>query len=208
MSGSTHVARALQHSAQDTVRWGDSFGIALGNPNALAQALANAKAQRGAQLVNAHWRWPLTWQVAFILFPQFDPTETGSLTVRFAVTIGSGSSQMTFNRDVTVPASATHVYTTVVDTGLILPAQDLLITPILITTPDGSPLGSSGDTLEIGAFAAPQTEAHAMLQMLECLCRLEENLCRLEEKMGGGADERRGDWMPPGFTPEPLAYGR
>lgn len=204
-AGSTTFARGEQARAQDTLRWGGMFGMSFAaaptNPS-LADDFARAQAHSGLQLVNAHWRWPLSWRLALVIVPRFDPTETGSVTVTYDVTIGSGDAQMTFTRALLVAANAGGTYDPVIDNVLALPACDLLIRARGLLMPDNAPLGGPG-ALEIGAFVAPETEPHTALAMLECLCRIEGR--------GGaapGIDERVGDWMPPGFTPEPLRYGR
>lgn len=191
--GSTGIARPEQHRSQDTLRWGGMIG--LGVPavfGSLAELLANASAHSGSQLVNAHWRWPLTWAVALCVTPR---GVTGDIAVQFEIILGSGDAQQSILRTVNVLNGAVD---TTVDNSLFLPACDILIRPKVLASDDTHPLTGPG-VIEIGAYVAPETEAHAMLEMLNCLCRLEG---------AGNADQRQGGWMPPGFYPEPLQYGR
>lgn len=191
--GSTSIARPEQHRAQDTLRWGGMFGVPVNGVITPTQSLAEARARSGSQLVNAHWRWPLTWSIALLVTPM---GVTGDISVQFEIIIGAGDAKQSILRTVTVLNGATD---TTVDNTLFLPACDILIQPKLITSTDSHPITGPG-TIEIGAYAAPETEAHAMLEMLSCLCRIEG---------AGNADQRQaGGWMPPGFYPEPLQYGR
>jgi len=194
---STSIARPDQARAQDTLRWGGMLGLTLAAApsNAdLAQALANAKAHNGSQLVNAHWRWPLTWSLALLVTPK---NVTGDINVQFSIIFGSGDAQQEILRTVSFLNGDVD---TAIDVSLVLPACDVLITPRSVTTSGegGHPIVGPG-AVEIGAFAAPRTEAHAGLETLACLCRLEG---------AGNADQRQGGWMPPGFYPEELRYGR
>lgn len=192
------LAAPGQARAQDTLRWGGMLGVPISAGPAQAeldQVLREASARSGMQLVDAHWRWPLTWAVALVVTPQ---GLTGDVNVQFEIVIGSGDAQQRILRTVTVPSGSVD---TAVDNTLALPACDLLIRPVAILTEGegGHPLAGPGN-VEIGAFVAPETEPHAMLHMLECL-----------GKMCGGADgagHRDGGWMPPGFSPERLAYAR
>jgi len=209
--GSTGIARAGSMSSQDTVRWGDRLTVtwdANGKSNAgLATALGKALGRQGKQLVNAHWRWPLNWQLALVLVPQFDPAETGIVRVAYQVSFGSGNSIiLPFVESIQgTGTAASNATLSLLDTSVLLPAQDIQVTVTGLTTDvdSGHPLQSGGG-LQIGAFVAPQTEPHAMLEALACLCRLEGS--------SGGVDQRHGDWMeggiPPGFHPEPLGYKR
>lgn len=205
--GSTAIARSAQQSAQDTIRWGDRVAVTWGaggqSSAQLTAALQQALARRGKQITDMHWRWPCAFQLALVLTPQFAVNETGLLTVTYQITFGAGNN-MTFTRNVTIPASAASVYVSAIDTGLVLPAQHIQITPVAIATGgEGSQIIAAG-SVEIGAFVAPQTEVHAITEMLACLCRL--------EGANGGVDQRVNDWMegghPPGFHPEPLGYRR
>jgi hypothetical protein len=193
-----NLAAPEQARAQDTLRWGGMFSVAIpvGPSQAtLDQAVREAAAHSGKQLVNAHWRWPLAWRVALLVTPQ---QITGDVNVQFEIIVGSGDAQQRILRTVTVSNGSID---TAVDNALALPACDLLIRAVTITTEGegGHPIAGPG-YVEIGAFVAPETEPHAMLHMLECL-----------GKMCGGAEgagHRDGGWMPPGFTPEGLGYGR
>lgn len=196
MTSSTHIATPGQSRSQDTLRWGGMLGVpidATPSTAGLTAAIAQAMAKSGSQLVNAHWRWPLTWGIALVLTPQ--GAIAGDVSVQFAITIGSGDAQQTILRTVTIPNGSAD---SAIDNALILPACDLLIRPQVLTTTDSHPVTGPG-SLEIGAFVAPQTEPHAMLEMLACMCRIEG---------ASNADQRRDGWMGPGFNPEPLGYGR
>ena len=186
------VARPGQAESQDVLRWGDVKSLA----NLLGATLPSAVQQSnigGKQLVNAHWKWPLTWQTLFVLVPQFAPDETGQLDVDFNITVGCGGGVITFQRRLHIPASAISVYSTVIDDALILPAQDIQIDLALVSTPDNNSFTGPGQLI-VGAFVAPVTEAHAMTHMLACMCE--------------GQEQRQGGWMPPGFNPTPLGYTR
>jgi hypothetical protein len=200
MNSSTHIARSDQARAQDTLRWGGVVPVNItqtGPSQAnLDAALANAAGVSGKQLVNAHWRWPLTWSIALVLTAQ---NLTGDIFVTYEITMGSGDAQETIRRTINIANGQTD---STVDNVLRLPACDIMIRPTIISSTDSHAIAGPG-SLEICAFAAPETEPHAMLAMLDCMCRLEE-----KNNDGQGVDQRQGDWMPPGFTPEPLRYRR
>ena len=94
------LAAPGQARAQDTLRWGSLLNVTVpqGNPNqtALNLALMNAFGKQGKQLVNAHWRWPLSWRVALMVTPV---DVTGDILVQFAITVGSGDGQQTLRRE-------------------------------------------------------------------------------------------------------------
>ena len=192
----SEIARSMQMSAQDTVRWGDRVGLQFGpSPSSASLSTALAKTvSQGKQLVNLHWRWPSVYQVALVLVPDFAAGETGDVTVTYRIIFGSGNNIAT-TRAVTIPSSGFGLYNTQFDLGLTLPAQDIQIDPVAITTSDSHPLVGPG-SLEIGAFVAPVTEVHAMTHMLECLCSIVET------------EQRQGRWMGPGFTEERMGYHR
>lgn len=198
MTSSARIARPEQSRAQDTLRWGGMMPLSWGaGPSAadLAKALAQAQATFGQQLVNVHWRWPVVWRLALVVQGQFGAA--GTLLVTYAITIGSGDGQQTMQRTVTVPTAQTDA--TIDQTLPTLPACDLLVRVVNVTSTDGAPLQGPGSA-EIGAYAAPETEVHAPLEILACLCRIEG---------AGNADQRQqGEWMLPGFYPEPPQYGR
>lgn len=188
------LAAPGQARAQDTLRWGSMFNVAIpAGPSqaTLDQLVREAAAHNGKQLVNAHWRWPLSWRVALVVTPQ---GVTGDVNVQFELTMGSGDGEQRILRTVTVANGSVD---TTVDNTLALPACDLLIRAVTITTEGegGHPIAGPGN-VEIGAYVAPETEAHALLHMLDCMCGADT---------AGG---RNGGWMPPGFTPEGLGYAR
>jgi hypothetical protein len=188
------VSRPDQHRSQDNLRWGDVKTIPTFTGANIARAIVASQSQ-GRQLVTAHWKWPMTWQCLFVVVPQFGPTETGEVDVDYNVTVGCGGGMITFQRRVVIPNSAISVYPTVIDDTLVLPAQDIQIDLALLSTPDSRSFTGPG-ALVVGAFVAPVTESHALAHMLDCMCTDQEN-----RKAGEG-------WMPPGFTPTPLGYGR
>jgi hypothetical protein len=205
-------AFATQGRAQDALRWGGRTAVAWGPHSPvggntgpqLQQAVNLAKGQLGNQLVNAHWRWPLTWQTLVCIVPQFSPDEVGAMVVRLDWTLGSGDAQNTFQTFYTVSLDpTTGLYTSVIDTETILPGADVqVVLGALLPVAEASGLPAltttSVDVLDIGVFVAPQTEAHALLLLLEGFSK--------DERFGAG--EREGGWMPPGFNEEPLGYRR
>lgn len=211
MTSSTHIARSDQMSSQDDVRWGDRLTVSwdgtTGKSNAgLQAALNNALGKQGKQLLNLHWRWPCSMQLALVLVPQFDATETGVLRVAYQVSFGSGNSiQLPVQETIQGTGTAAgNAVLSLIDTSIILPAQDVQVTVTGLSTDVDNPHPLlAGGSVQIGAFIAPQTEVHAMTEMLACLCRLED-----KGNDGAGVDQRQGDWMPPGFYPEHLRYRR
>lgn len=197
---------ASQGRAQDTLRWGGRTGLTIQNPAggaaaALAKALANAQGQQGKQLVNAHWKWPLTWNTLVCIRPIMAPDETGSVIVNLAFTIGSGDAQQTFIASYTVAGPGPYLST--IDTSLYLPACDVMVAVDSMGVPNEgggpAPLNTTGtDVLEVGVFVAPFTEPHSALHLLEGFAR--------DERFEQG--DRDGGWMPPGFNPETLGYKR
>jgi hypothetical protein len=200
---------ATQARAADTLRWGGRTAVTWGPTSAAggnAQANLNKAVLQanhlGVQLVNAHWRWPLTWQTTVILTPQFAPDEGGTVIVRIDWILGSGDAQQNFSTFYTMaPQPGTGLYRSVVDSTTILAGCDLqakLGTGSIATTGGEvpGPGTTTQDTLEIGVFVAPYTESHALLHAAE--------------NSGALVDANRRDetWMPPGFLPEPLGYRR
>lgn len=197
-----------QGHAADTLRWGSRNNIAIvdpgGNsatlPTLYGQAVAIAQAAQGKQLVNAHWPWPLSWQTAVIINPQMAPDETGSVIVGVEFTIGSGDGNATWIATYTVSPPYNPIFDPYQGP---IPAADVLVRVAYlaqVTETSGltNLLSVNTDNLEVGVFAAPVTEAHALRHLLEGFSK--------DERFGAG--EREGGWMPPGFHPEPLGYRR
>lgn len=200
---------ATQARAADTLRWGGRTSLSWGpsspaggnNQTQLNSAINRARGKLGSQLVNAHWRWPLSWRTLVCIRPQFAPDETGTVTVRLDWTIGSGDAQQTFSMFYVLSPTAGVGYEDLVDPTLILPAADVQCTLSLggIFAPDTDthPISTATvDMLEIGVFVAPYTEPHAGLHMAESAGALVD------------ANRQDGTWMPPGFNPEELGYRR
>lgn len=169
-------------TAHDTLRWGDveSFRMRSGeNLNVTSK-----------QLLQAHWRWPLTWTVQFIALPSIDlVNETSTFTLTFRVTVGVGQAQITYPL---VYTFAPPTFAQVVDQKFI-PAQDLQIIATLTGTVAAL---VKEESMVVATFAAPMTEPHAMTHLLD--------------HHEGAADrlQKAEHWMPPGFNEERLAYRR
>ena len=201
---------ATQARAADTLRWGGRTALAWGPTSAaggnaqvnLDRAIAAAKGKLGSQLVNAHWRWPLTWRTLVCIRPQFAADETGTVTVKLDWTIGSGDAQQTFSMFYVLSPTTGVGYEDIVDSTLLLPAADVQVTlaaPGGIFVPGGeghSLVTTSVDMLEIGVFVAPVTEPHAGLHAADVATAIDD------------ANRQDGTWMGPGFLPEPLGYRR
>ena len=203
------TAFATQARAADTLRWGGRTSLAWGPTSAikgnaqanLNQAVNNARGKLGSQLVNAHWRWPLTWRTLVCLRPQFAPDETGTVVVRIDWTVGSGDAQQTFSTFYPLSPTSGVGYEDVVDTSVVLPGADVQVElsqgGIFVPSGEGHSLvTASVDMLEVGVFVAPITEPHAGLHVAESMGALVD------------ANRQDGTWMPPGFTPEQLGYRR
>jgi hypothetical protein len=138
-----------------SIRWGDAQGLEL---NVGATGIVNASS---SQLVHATWHWPLTWTVAVILIPQFQATEAGAFTVTIQAVLGVGQAAQPF---ALTYAFAAPPYTPIFDQRF-LPSQDL---QLKATVTGVSTLGpGTVEGLQVGLFAAPMTEPHAMTRMLE-----------------------------------------
>jgi len=205
-------AFATQARAADTLRWGGRTSLSWGphsavggnSQGALNQAVILARGNLGSQLVNAHWRWPVTWRTLVCLRPQFAPDETGSLVIRVDWTIGSGDAQQTFSTFYTMAPSINGTgYNDVIDTSVVLPACDIQVTMglggLLVPSGEGvsGPNTASVDALEVGVFVAPYTEVHTPLHVAEMMSAMAE------------ANRQDGTWMPGNqFNEEPLGYRR
>lgn len=138
-----------------SVRWGDAQGLELVvGPTGIVNA-------QSSQLVHATWKWPLTWVVAVILIPQFQATEAGTFTVTVQAVIGVGAGAQPFNLTYAFPAAP---YVPVFDQKF-FPSQDLQIRASVTGVSTLAPGTVEG--LQVGLFAAPLTEPHAMTQLLE-----------------------------------------
>jgi hypothetical protein len=174
-------------SSLDTLRWGDSETL-LG-----LETLAGGESSTvlSKQLAQAHWRWPLSWSFWAMFVPMFDSTERATFTVITSVTLGVGQAQLTTEIRTDIAHDASNLYHPV-NLAETFPAQDIqvrcrVIGQASLTTPGGQ------DSLAIGIFLAPQTEPHAMTEIL----------ARLE---GEGKDQV--EWMREGFHPQALHYRR
>lgn len=158
-------------ATQDTVRWGDRTEITWNNGT--VTTLANA-GQRSAtkQLVNAHWHWPLSWQLNIILVPQFAADETASYLVAMRVQLGSGSGLTSFRLFETIAPTASGAYLDLFDDKPVFAARDVQIAFDSITLLGEGGITAALDVLEIGAYVAPVTEPHATFGALEHLERL------------------------------------
>jgi hypothetical protein len=169
------------------------------------------------QLIAAHWKYPITWNVILVGAPQMDPTETGALLISWDIVIGAGQSQTRIFPFALGPLS---IFPGPTPTGLVsegmwwagpsgdpfvglplyqpliatfqIPAQDIQIT----AHPSNGFLSAPAntDSVTVGAYVAPITEPHALQLM--------------QDIMGEHQGDRKGGWMGPGFTPEPLGYRR
>jgi hypothetical protein len=180
------MTRRDEGSALDTLRWGDAEAL-LG-----LEKLSGIESDGvvSKQLVQAHWKWPLSWAYWAMFIPSFDSTESATFTAEVNLTIGVGQGQATTKiRYAIAPTGA--VYFPVNDQKLI-PGQDLQIRvnvtgKAALSNPNGQ------DILLVGVFVAPQTEPHAMREILETM-------------RGQGEDQV--EWMREGFHPQGLHYRR
>lgn len=169
-------------TAHTTLRWGDSHLVPIINAGGDVRNYATK------QLVAAHWRWPLSWNVLLIVQPFFEPGEAATFTVAWDVVIGVGQTTQTF----TLFQSVAPPYNSIIDQRF-WPAQDLQIT--------GRVSGNSSrqEGILLGAFVAPQTEPHAMTELLEHARGARPQVQQHPQQV---------EWMPPGFVPEELGYRR
>jgi hypothetical protein len=140
------------------------------------------------QLNQAHWRWPLSWVWRLALTPQMPAVETGTFQVEIQVTIGVGQAQSTFSLFYAITKTGS-VYLPVTDSQL-FPAQDIQMRAVVT---GAATQANVTDAIIIGSFLAPQTEPHAMTEIL----------ARLE-----GEPKDQVEWMPEGFHPQALHYRR
>jgi hypothetical protein len=175
------VERSRQMSAQDTLRWGDVQSFAI----TTASQVHEPQLLQSKQLINARWRWPMTWKLMFVVNAQLGPAETGTITVQFQLTTGVGGATIVFILDtVTITTSGTTVH------FFDMPAQEFNVTTV-VTIANIATTGT--DVVEIGAFAGPWTESHAVTGMHDTITE---------------GEERVDQWMREGFYPEPLGYHR
>jgi hypothetical protein len=174
-------------SAHDTLRWGDSQTLEG------LETLAGGESDQviSKQMVAAHWRWPLSWNLWVAFVPIFDSTETATFTATLNVTIGVGQAIMTFPISYALAPTA-GVYVPVFDQKLV-PAQDLQIRvevtgKAALTNPTGT------DSLTVGLFVAPQTEPHAFTMLMD--------------RIVSGERPDNVPWMQEGFTEAPMGYRR
>ena len=164
-------------TAHDTLRWGDTRGFQL----SAGEAATDTPTQ---QLVAAHWDYPITWTVLLVMTPQLTGAEVNPFTVTYNVTVGVGQGTHTY--PLTYDFIAGGFYAPISDQKFI-PAQDLQINALLTGNP------SNNEGFQIGAFAAPMTEPHAMREIGRIL---------------RGESQSHVQWMPPGFHPEEMGYRR
>lgn len=177
---------------QDTIRWGDRTDLTWKDNASLLTAASKSTTR---QLVNAHWRWPISWQTQFILVPQIAPGTTATFLFAFAVKSGAGSAQVNYHIYETLAPTGAGPYLDLTDTTNILPARDIQISlESIIVLGEGGIAGPC--TCEVGVMVAPVTEPHATLLTMELLERLNP------QYQPGGQQER---WMN-GFHPEALYY--
>jgi hypothetical protein len=171
-------------SALDTLRWGDVQQV-VGLEATFSDATAIFKT---VQLNQAHWRWPLSWVWRLALTPQMPAVETGTFKVEIQVTLGVGQAQTTFSLFYSITKTGS-VYLPVTDSQL-FPAQDIQMRAVVT---GAASQATVTDAIIIGSFLAPQTEPHAMTEMLE--------------RMQGKAPDQV-EWMGEGFHPQALHYRR
>lgn len=169
-----------------TLRWGGSQVFPI--PITTGESL-NLPTK---QLLSLHWKWPISWNVYLVFVPLFNATENATFTINVEYVIGVGQGIDSFVRQFNIAPTAGVYPVSVVDQEFV-PAQDLQLTAQLIA----SPSTTVAEQLKIAAWAAPQTEPHAMRYMLE-----------LFEKMSTGQGGQEVQWMGPGFEPVPLGYRR
>lgn len=182
------VERAVQQSAQDTLRWGDT----LVQPFSGGADLS-AGGQGTKQVVSARWRYPISWKLMCMATIQPPAGETATFNVRPLVVVGSGQGQMQIRLP---PLVLAPPYGDVV-AFFTIPAQDLQVRFLLEGVSDAV-AGNQGN-IQVGAYVAPITEPHAMTHLADGFMR--------DERFAQEA--RQGGWMQPaGFVEEPLGYRR
>lgn len=168
-------------TAHDTMRWGDVETI----PGLERLGLAEFPVLVSKQLAQAHWRWPLSWNVWLVLLPAFDAAEAGTFEVTFRVTLGVGQAQV----EAPIPFTLTAPYAPIIDQRFI-PGENLQFRASVKATVGPT---SAPDAITLAVFCAPETEPHAMTEMLEA---------------ARGDPAKVTEWMQnQPFTPEALQYG-
>jgi hypothetical protein len=176
-------------SSVTTRRWGDSQQILV---SGIQEESANVYTK---QLLSCHWRWPLTWCVQLIMWPHLPVTETRTFEVDWEFQIGCGQAVAYLPFTYLFVPGVGGVYAPVTDQKFI-PAENLqAIASVGVDSP-----GTTGpnDYFTISAFAAPQTEPHAMTQLLEHV--------RGTGNEPDGTRWFRGSGSQGGFQEEPLRY--
>lgn len=168
-------------SSLDTLRWGDVESIAV-------PAAGETLAQFTKQLVQAHWRWPLTWQLQLSFHAELgtNVTETADFLFDVEFTVGAGQAKMTYVETFTMTNASGYADVAV---SRALPAQDLQLRVFARS----SKAVVQAAQLIIGAMVAPITEPHVMIEMLDNL---------------EGQRHDQVEWMREGFHPQPLHYRR
>jgi len=171
-------------SAHTTLRWGDTENL-IGGLNAPGTT-EGAGTATSKQLVAAHWRWPITWNVQFVLIPAL-PGETQIFDVDLQLTIGVGQAMMQFDKTYVLQRTG-GVYLEILD-NFNLPAQD--IQSQVFINARGAQTGTN-NSIQVGMFVAPMTEPHAMTAVLDEMVR--------------GNEEAQTRWMQSPFRDNPLHY--
>jgi hypothetical protein len=173
--------------AHTTLRWGGSQTFAINPVPGEPDVVVNYPSK---QLVALQWRWPVSWNVFTAIVPMFDPSEGATFTMSLEYVLGVGQGIDSFTRNFTIAPTA-GVYPVSVTDQIFLPAQDIQITAVL----SGKQQTAQPEMCKVAVWGAPQTEVHALLELLQFL-------------RGEGSDQRQPQWMPPGFHPEPVHYRR
>lgn len=174
------IARTIQRTAADTLRWGDTFVFQF--KGGLLSPPVSSK-----QLISASWRWPVIWKLMVAVRPQFASDETGTINAIFEVTPGSGGTAQPYNLPPLVLAPVAGVYSDAV-AFFEIPGEALQVRCLI----SGTGMTSATDALIASAFVAPHNESHAATLLLD--------------KMAGQDFEaREGDQMThtPGFVETP-----
>lgn len=169
---------------QPVLRWGDSETIKLVSSGGITSGLGT----QTRQLVQGHWKWPITWNVQLIAIPKFGGDETGTVFVQWPITIGVGQAQTT----ILYPLSSTSLPSATPANGLYAEGM-FWATPSALQvfgfasyTPlvaefnisaeniqinaqefNGVLTTASTDYMELAAYIAPITEPHVLEAMLE-----------------------------------------
>jgi hypothetical protein len=172
-----------------TIRWGDyqGFGITPAGEVAFNQTTK--------QLVMAQWHVPMSWNVILVAFPQFDTTETGTMTVAWLFTIGAGAGSLGEIPLFTMTLAPVAGIYSLQQQQQLIPAQGMQIRARLTST---NLVATKGQQITVGAFVAPNNA--------EAFAEVDAMKRALDSGLGDEASGERRRWAPMGFEEDPLRY--